>query len=98
MAGVLLDELAEARDLDVDRAVEYLVFAAARELHQFVARQRRPGVRDQDLEEGEFSGSERHRLAVALERARGEVHRHAAEADLLRLDRGGPRRERRRAA
>src|SRR5205814_7701913 len=36
---VVLDDLAQARDLHVDRAVEHLVLAAARELHQLVARQ-----------------------------------------------------------
>src|SRR6266849_1125474 len=61
--GILLDELPEARDLHVDRAVEHFVLAAARELHQLVARQGRPRVSDQDLEQGEFTRGERHRLA-----------------------------------
>src|SRR5882762_7268111 len=66
MRRILLDELAQARDLHVDRAVEDFVLAPARELHQLVARQRRPRVRDQDLEQGELARGERDRLAVAL--------------------------------
>src|ERR1044072_8947603 len=91
MRGILLHELPQARDLHVDRAVEHFVLAAARELHQLVARQRRPRIRDEDLEQGELARGERQRLAVALERARGEVDRHAPEADLFRLDGGGGR-------
>jgi len=69
---------------------EHFVFAAPREFHQFVARQGRPRVRDQDLEQGEFARGERHRLAVALERPRREVDRHVAEADLSGSTAGAP--------
>src|SRR5713101_2111862 len=85
MRGILLDELAQARDLHVDRAVEHLVFAAPRELHQLVARQGRSRVGHQHLEQGELAGGERERLTVVLERARREIHGHVAEADLFGL-------------
>ena len=40
MRWILFHDLPQTRDLPIDRAVEDLVFAAARELHQLVARER----------------------------------------------------------
>ena len=84
---ILAEQLAQARDLHVDRAVEALELAAARELHQLVARHRLARVLRQHLEQRELAGGERHGLAVARERARGEVERERAERDRLRLAR-----------
>src|SRR5689334_14181298 len=53
---IVLDDLAQPRDLHVDRAVEHLVLAAARELHQLVARERLARVLDQHLEHRELAG------------------------------------------
>src|SRR3954465_5783320 len=77
MRRILLDDLAQARDLHVDRAVEDLVLAPGSELHQLVARERLPRVLDQHLEHREFAGGERDRLAVLGERARREVELEA---------------------
>ena len=49
MRRVLLDDLAQARDLHVDRAVEHLVLASPGELHQLVARHRLARVLHQDF-------------------------------------------------
>src|SRR5689334_21402278 len=77
---IVLDDLAQARDLHVDRAVEHLVLAAAREFHQLVARERLARMLDQHLEHRELAGGERHALALAGEGARREVELEAAEA------------------
>src|SRR4051812_30311557 len=63
MRGIFLDDLPQARDLHVDGAVEHLVFAAARQLHQLVARERRARMLDEHLEDRELARGELHRLA-----------------------------------
>src|SRR3954462_8232009 len=80
MRRVLLDDLAQARDLHVDRAVEHLVLAAAGELHQLVARQRLARVLHEHLEDRELAGRERDALALARKSARGEVELEGPEA------------------
>ncbi len=94
MRRVGLDQLAQARDLHVDGAIEYFVFAPAREFHQFVTRQRHARVSEQDFQQREFSRGERDRGAGAGQRAGGEIDRDLAEAHLAFLDRGGARRQR----
>ena len=73
VAGVGLDELAQSRHLHVDRAVEHLVVTAAREQHQLFARKRLPRMAREHLDQRKLSGRERLHLAVALERARGQI-------------------------
>jgi hypothetical protein len=73
----------------IERSV-LLERAAARELHQLVARHRLPRVLRQRLQEREFARGERHRLALARERARGEVEREGAERDLVGSALGAP--------
>src|SRR5438876_10827302 len=80
MRRIVLDDLAQPRDLHVDRAVEHLVLAAARELHQLVARERLARVLHQHLEDGELAGGERDALALPGERARREVELEGPEA------------------
>ena len=73
LGRIVLDQLAQARDLHVDGAVEDVVFAAARQFHQLVARQRLARMFDQHLEQGEFAGGERGDGAVAGQFAGAEV-------------------------
>ncbi len=98
LGGIRFDQLAQARNLHVDRAVERTEFAAACELHQLVAGKRRARVLHEHLEQREFAGSERQRFAVFRQAARAEIERELAEVhDLLlarrrtgRLGGGGP--------
>src|SRR5437868_6615160 len=57
--GVGFDQFAQARDLHVQAAVEGLEFAPARQLRQFLARQRLPRMADQRLQHREFAGGQR---------------------------------------
>src|SRR5438105_1599851 len=90
MRRIVLHDLAQPRDLYVDRAVEHLVFAPAGELHQLVARERLARMLHQDFEHRELAGSERHALPLARERPGGEVQLEAPEAMRLRSRRRRP--------
>ena len=89
---VVLDDLAQPRDLHVDRAVEHAVFAAARELHQLVARQRGARMLHQHFEHRVFAGRQGDLLAFAREAARGEVEFENAKAVDLGVAGGRARR------
>src|SRR5262245_47022654 len=56
------DQFTQPRDLHVEAAVERLVFAATRKLHQFFARQWHARKTREHLEHREFACGERHRL------------------------------------
>src|SRR5512135_2446544 len=56
LRGVGLDDLPQARDLHVEAAVERLVLAAARHLHELLARQRDARVPRECLEHRELAG------------------------------------------
>src|SRR5688572_12865464 len=77
--GVGLDQLAQARDLNVEAPVEGLELAAAGQLGQFFARQRLARMAHQRLQHREFAGGERKLLAILLERARTEIERKRPE-------------------
>src|SRR5688572_20210347 len=85
LGGIRLDQLAQARHLHVDRAVESAELAPARELHQLVARERRARMLHEHLEQREFTRSELDVLAVADEAARSEVEPEVPELDDLLL-------------
>ncbi|CAM2169518.1 hypothetical protein BLAT2472_11146 [Burkholderia latens] len=82
-ARIGFDQLAQARDLHVEAAVEHFVFAAARKLHQLFTRQRLARVTCEHLEHGEFAGGQRNLLAGLRQRARREVQREFAELEHL---------------
>ena len=87
-ARIRFDQLAQARDLHVEAAVEHFVFTAACELHQLFARQRLARMTREHLQHREFTGGERNFLARLRQRARREVQRELAELEHL----GGFRR------
>src|SRR5690606_20286116 len=60
--GIGFDQFAQARDLDVETAVESFVLAATRQFHEFVARQRYLGVACKYFEYGKFAGRNGHYL------------------------------------
>ena len=91
LGRVVLDQLAQARNLHIDGAIEHAVFTPARKLHELVARQRLAWVLQQDLEQGELTGGELDLLAIALQRACPQIDAHTAEDDELALGRGRAR-------
>src|SRR3954468_13766994 len=83
MRGIVLDDLPQAGDLHVDRAVEHLVFTAARELHELVPRQGLARMLDQHLEHRKLARRELHRLARSGEHAGGKAEGEIAELEHL---------------
>jgi hypothetical protein len=67
-----LDQLAQPRYLDVDRAVEHVVIAAAREERQLLPRERLPRMLDEDLDQRELAGRQMDRRIAAGQAARRE--------------------------
>src|SRR5690606_28077542 len=78
------DQLAQARDLHVEAAVEDFVFAAARQFHQLFARQRLTCMAREHLEHREFAGGQRYGFTIFLQRTRAEVELEIAEREGLR--------------
>ena len=64
--GIGLDQLAQPRHLHVDRAVEDLVIAAARQHHQLLARERLARMLREHPQQREFAGGQRDARAVAV--------------------------------
>src|SRR5260221_5565581 len=87
---VFLDDLAQARDLHVDRAVEHAILAAARELHELVARQRLARMLHQHFQHRELPRGQGDGLAVARPAARGGGEFAGAEAMELGIARARP--------
>jgi len=77
-----LDLLAQPRDLDVDRAVEHVVVAAASEQRQLFARERLPRVLREDLDQRELGGREVNGRIPIGKGARREIQRERAERHL----------------
>src|SRR5574343_151077 len=88
-SSVVLDQLAQARDLHVQAAVEGLELAPAGQQREFFARQRLARVAHQVLEHGELARGQRQFFAVLLQHARAEVESEGAKAHHLVLARGG---------
>ena len=80
---VVLDRRADARDVDVDRAVEGLQRIALERVHDLVAREHAPGALRQHDEQVELVAGQLAGLAVDARGARAEVDLQAAEAQHL---------------
>src|SRR5258708_13678991 len=65
LLGIVLDGGADARDMDVDRAVEGFELLALQEVHHRVARQHAPGPLGQDQQEHELVAADNPVLPVA---------------------------------
>src|SRR6185312_14401780 len=90
--GVEFDELAQARHLHIQAAVEWLELAPACQLSQFFTRQRLARMPHQRLEHGEFTGGQRQVLVVAAQRARAQIEHERAEHHGFVLGRWRPGR------
>ena len=92
VGGIGLDQLAQPRHLDVDRAIEHVVVAPAREQRQLLARERLPRMLDEHLHQRELAGRQVDRRVAVDQRARREVERERPEGDRA-LGRRRPGRE-----
>ena len=89
----MLDQLAQPGNLDIDRAIEHVMLASAREHHELFPSQRLPWVLQEDAEQGEFPGRERNALSAPQQRSHREIKHVAAAGDVAldtRRTRGGP--------
>src|SRR5262245_58369425 len=85
LGRVGLDLAAQPRDADVDRAVERLPLAVARQRQQLVARQHAVGVLDESAQQVEFHAGDRDLGAVRSgELVRAQIQQAAADLDALR--------------
>src|SRR6478672_7429119 len=78
---IVLDHGADARDMNVDRAVEGLERMALERIHDLVAREHPAGTLREDDEEIELVAGEVARLAVEPGDARADVDLETAEAE-----------------
>ena len=81
LAGIGFDQLAKARDLNVQRTVKGFVFATASDLHQLIARKRLTRMTSKGLQDGKFARGERHRFAVLAKFTRAQVEFEFTELD-----------------
>lgn len=86
--SVFLDQLAQARNLYVQAAVEGLKLTATGKHSQFFARQWLAGVAHQCLEHGEFACRQWQLFAVLLQHAGAQVESEGAKADHFVVARG----------
>src|SRR5450830_313814 len=70
---IRFNQLAQARDLHVQAAVEYLVLAPARKFHQLFTRQRLPRMPRKHLEHGKLASRQCDALAALLQCACAQV-------------------------
>ncbi len=80
--GIGFDQLAQPRHLHVDRPVEHVVVAPARQEGQLLARERLPRMLDEDLHQRELAGREMDRRVAAGQRPCREIQRERPEGDL----------------